>query len=82
MHIDATTAAPASDIMFMNEIRAHYGRVGRPASRSFIYEAEERGDIPPSAKLGHQRVWSRKAILAKDAARFETAMTGRKANAA
>lgn len=74
--------SPASDLMFMSEIRAHYGRASRPASRSFIYEAEERGDIPPSAKLGHQRVWSRKAVLAKDAARFEAAMTDRKAVAA
>lgn len=80
MSID--TISSASDLMFMSEIRGHYGRAGRPASRSFIYEAEERGDIPPSAKLGHQRVWSRKAVLAKDAARFEAAITGRKAAAA
>jgi len=76
------TTALASDLMFMSDIRAHYGRANRPASRSFIYEAEERGDIPPSAKLGHQRVWSRKAVQAKDAARFEAAMTDRKAVAA
>ena len=76
---DTTTTAPASDLMFMSEIRAHYGRAGRPASRSFIYEAERRGDIPPSAKFGHQRIWSRRAVVAKDAARFEAALTGRKA---
>jgi predicted DNA-binding transcriptional regulator AlpA len=80
MSTDTTSSAP--DIMFMDEIRAHYGRASRPASRSFIYEAEERGDIPPSAKLGHQRIWSRRAVLAMDAARFEAAMTRRKAAAA
>jgi hypothetical protein len=79
MSIDTTL--PACDLMFMSEIRAHYGRAGRPASRSFIYAAEQRGDIPPSAKFGHQRVWSRKAVLARDAARFEVAMTSRKSAA-
>jgi predicted DNA-binding transcriptional regulator AlpA len=73
---DTTDTERVSDLMFMPEIRAHYGRAGRPASRSFIYEAQKRGDIPPSAKLGHQRVWSREAVRAKDAARFEAAMTG------
>ena len=77
-----STDTTASDNMFMGDIRAHYGHAGRPASRSFIYEAEKRGDIPPSAKFGHQRVWSRKAVLARDAARFEAVKTDRKAAAA
>ncbi|SHG72662.1 hypothetical protein SAMN05444169_3841 [Bradyrhizobium erythrophlei] len=80
MSIDTNTST--CDLMFMSDIRAHYGRTGRPASRSFIYEAEARGDIPPSAKFGHQRVWSRKAVQAKDAARFGAAITGHKAAAA
>jgi hypothetical protein len=59
--------------MYMEELREHYACKGRPASRSFIYEAEARGDIPPSALFGVRRVWSRKAVLERDAARFADA---------
>lgn len=60
-----------SDNMFMTDLRAHYASGGKPASRSFIYKAELRGDIPKSTHLGKKRVWSRRAVLERDAARFE-----------
>lgn len=63
----------ASDNMFMPDIRRHYASGGRPASRSFIYEAERRGDIPPSTLFGAKRVWSRRAVLDRDAERFREA---------
>lgn len=68
-----TTEQPTSDVMYMEDLRAHYACKGRPASRSFVYEAEKRGDIPPSALFGVRRVWSRKAVLERDAARFRDA---------
>jgi len=64
---------PVSDNMFMADIRRHYASGGRPASRSFIYDAERRGDIPSSTLFGSKRVWSRRAVLERDALRFREA---------
>jgi hypothetical protein len=65
--------APAGGFLFMNDLRKRYGRGDRLASRSFIYDAEKRGDIPRSAMFGGRRVWSRKAVLERDEARFAEA---------
>ncbi|MDI4236811.1 hypothetical protein OZ411_28770 [Bradyrhizobium sp. Arg237L] len=66
--------------MFMADLRAHYASGGKPASRSFIYDAQKRGDIPPSTMFGGKRVWSRKAVIAMDEARFaEAAQNGKAA---
>ncbi|MGY4289179.1 hypothetical protein ACVWXO_008445 [Bradyrhizobium sp. LM2.7] len=61
------------DCMFMPDICEYYESGGKPASRSFIYALEARGEIPPSTKLGGKRVWSRRAVLERDAARFRQA---------
>jgi hypothetical protein len=62
--------APAGGLLFMDDLRKRYGRGDRPASRSFIYDAERRGDIPRSTMFGGRRVWSRKAVIERDTARF------------
>lgn len=63
----------SGDCMTMLDLRQHYASGGKPASRSFIYALEAQGELPPSALLGGKRVWSRNAILERDAARFREA---------
>lgn len=59
--------------MTMLDLRQHYASGGKLASRSFIYALEAQGELPPSVLLGGKRVWSRHAVLERDAARFRQA---------
>ncbi|MET4479476.1 putative DNA-binding transcriptional regulator AlpA [Bradyrhizobium sp. F1.13.3] len=61
------------DCMTMLDLRQHYASGGKLASRSFIYALEAQGELPPSVLLGGKRVWSRHAVLERDAARFRKA---------
>jgi len=60
-----TPATAESPYMTMTEISARYAG----ASRSWIYSSSRCGDLPPMLKIGGKLLFSRAAVIAKDAER-------------